>query len=113
MLFDKLNCFPKISNKKPQKLRELADLLKEVELARLGGYLPGLSFLDTAWGVAPIVKLIPSNLQEKWMTKGPNTSFSSRYHFLYSHFSQTLYAGKPTCAMTQVSHSNYLHPCKA
>lgn len=49
-LFDKLDCFPKISNREPQKLRELADLLKEVKSAKLGGYLPGLSFLDTARG---------------------------------------------------------------
>lgn len=69
-LFDKLDCFPKISNREPQKLRELADLLKEVKSAKLGGYLPGLSFLDTARGVAPIVNKLPHNLQEKWMSQG-------------------------------------------
>jgi len=69
-LFDKLDCFPKVSNREPQKLRELADLLKEVESAKLGGYLPGLSFLDTARGVAPIVNKLPLNLQEKWMSQG-------------------------------------------
>lgn len=37
---------------------------------------------------------------------GLNTIFSSRYHFLHSHFSQSLYAGKPTCVMTQVFDSS-------
>ncbi len=80
-LFDKLDCFPKISNKEPQKLRELADLLKEVESAKLGGFLPGLSFLDTARGVAPIINKLPPNLQEKWMSQGSQYKLQFQVQF--------------------------------
>ncbi|KAK3507778.1 hypothetical protein QTP70_000334 [Hemibagrus guttatus] len=54
-LFDRVDSFPKISNKDAKKLRELGDLLQEVESAKNEGYLPGLTYLDTARGVAPIV----------------------------------------------------------
>ncbi len=80
-LFDKLDCFPKISNKEPQKLRELADLLKEVESAKLGGFSPGLSFLDTARGVAPIINKLPHNLQEKWMSQGSQYKLQFQVQF--------------------------------
>lgn len=40
-----------------------------MESTKLGGYLPGLSFLDTAQGMAPIVNKLPPNLQEKWMSQ--------------------------------------------
>ncbi|KAK2903743.1 hypothetical protein Q8A73_010400 [Channa argus] len=56
-LFDKLDKFPKFNGKEPLKLRELGDLLKELEFAKLNGYLPGLSYLDTARGVSPIVNM--------------------------------------------------------
>lgn len=52
------------------KLRELGDLLRELESAKLEGFLPGLSFLDTSRGVNPIVEKLPYGLQEKWMTQG-------------------------------------------
>ncbi len=51
-------------------LRELGDLLQEVVSAKHEGYLPGLLYLDTARGVAPIVDKLPHSLQEKWMTQG-------------------------------------------
>lgn len=69
-VFDKLDNFPKISNREPLKLRELRDLLKEIDSAKLEGYLPGLAYLDTARGVTPIVNKLPHGLQEKWMTLG-------------------------------------------
>ncbi|KAG7523181.1 hypothetical protein JOB18_041139 [Solea senegalensis] len=47
-LFERLENFPKFSNKDPQKLRELGDLLTELNSAKSEGYLPGLSYLDTA-----------------------------------------------------------------
>uniref|UniRef100_A0A3P9DB02 NACHT domain-containing protein n=1 Tax=Maylandia zebra TaxID=106582 RepID=A0A3P9DB02_9CICH len=58
-LFDRLTNFPKVSSKDPVKLRELSDLLQEVEAAKSEGYLPGLSYLDSAHGVAPIVDKLP------------------------------------------------------
>ncbi|XP_037399818.1 uncharacterized protein LOC108416929 [Pygocentrus nattereri] len=69
-LFDRLINFPKVTNKDPVKLRELSDLLHELEAAKLEGYLPGLSYLDTARGVAPIVEKLPYNLQERWLRQG-------------------------------------------
>ncbi|KAK9973155.1 hypothetical protein ABG768_023899 [Culter alburnus] len=69
-LFDRIDSFPKISNRDAKKLRELGDLLQEVESAKHEGYLSGLTYLDTARGVAPIVDKLPYSLQEKWMAQG-------------------------------------------
>lgn len=69
-LFARLESFPKISNREPAKLRDLADLLQELYAAKQDGFLPGLAYLDTARGVAPIVEKLPYNLQEKWMFYG-------------------------------------------
>ncbi|KAL0168120.1 hypothetical protein M9458_036342, partial [Cirrhinus mrigala] len=69
-LFARLENFPKISNREPAKLRELADLLQELSAAKQDGFLPGLAYLDTARGVAPVVDKLPYNLQEKWMFYG-------------------------------------------
>ncbi len=57
--------FPKISNKDPQKLRELGDLLQELVLAQHEGSLPVLAYLDTVKGLNPIAEKLPFNLQEK------------------------------------------------
>lgn len=64
-LFDRLENFPKNKIKEPLKLRKLGDLLKEIECAKLEGYLPGLSYLDTTQGVRPIINKLPHNRQEK------------------------------------------------
>ncbi len=48
-LFNKLERFPKLSNKDPQRLRELGDLLLELQTAKAEGYLPGLTYLDTGF----------------------------------------------------------------
>lgn len=69
-LLNKTDCFPRISYRDPQCLRELADLLSETESAKMKGYLPGLSYLDTARGIAPIFEKLPFALQEKWMQQG-------------------------------------------
>ncbi|KAK0155364.1 hypothetical protein N1851_002321 [Merluccius polli] len=68
-LLDKLEMFPKIGNKDALKLRELGHLLRELESAKLEGYLPGLAYFDTSRGVNPIVEKLPYGLQEKWMTQ--------------------------------------------
>ena len=72
-LFGKLENFPKITTKDPQRLRDLADLLSELEAAKQDGYLTGLSYLDTSRGVNPIIEKLPHNIQEKWIY------FGSRY----------------------------------
>lgn len=64
-LLRKVEDFPKISAKENHKLRELGDILMELEAARADGYLPGLSYRNTSRGVSPIVQKLPSNLQER------------------------------------------------
>lgn len=58
-LFTRLDKFPKVSAKENLRLRELADLLMEVQCAKEDGYSPGLSYLDTARGIEPIVTKLP------------------------------------------------------
>lgn len=69
-LFDKLERFPRISNKDPHLLHDLGDLLLEIDSAKSEGYIPGLLFLDTACEILPIVDKFPFSLQEKWMSHG-------------------------------------------
>lgn len=69
-LFQRLDSFPKISAKDHIKLRELGDLLREIQGAKEDGYLTGLSYLDTVRGIGPIVDKLPYGLQEKWLSSG-------------------------------------------
>jgi len=64
-LLKKVEEFPKLTNRDNVRLRELGDILQEIECAKEGGYLPGLSHLDTACGVNPIVEKLPYSLQKK------------------------------------------------
>ncbi|KAI4883909.1 hypothetical protein NFI96_021124 [Prochilodus magdalenae] len=69
-LFARLESFPKISGRDVQKLRDLADLLLEIEAAKEDCFLPGLSYLDTARGIHPILEKLPYHLQDKWTSYG-------------------------------------------
>lgn len=69
-LLRRLDSFPKISNKETNKLRDLGDLLMELQVAKSEGVLLGLACLDTARGIAGIVQKLPFSLQEKWMSLG-------------------------------------------
>ncbi|KAK7882975.1 hypothetical protein WMY93_029149 [Mugilogobius chulae] len=69
-LFQKLDSFPKLNNKDYSKLRDLGDLLMEVNAAKTDGDLPGLSYLDTPRGVNAIVQKLPYGLQERWLIHG-------------------------------------------
>lgn len=69
-LFIRLENFPKRSNRDYQRLQELGDLLLEIEAAKLDGYLPGLSFLDTATGINLFVEKLPHDIQEQWIDQG-------------------------------------------
>ncbi|XP_026119086.1 uncharacterized protein LOC113098285 [Carassius auratus] len=80
-LFAKLENFPRVTNKDPQKLRDLGDILSELEAAKLEGYLPGLAYLDTSKGVNPIVEKLPYNIQEKWMLFGSKYKQEHRVAF--------------------------------
>lgn len=77
-LFSKLENFPKVTTKDPQRLRDLADLLSELQAAKEDGYLAGLSYLDTSRGIKPIIEKLPYNMQEKWLY------FGTRYK--HEHF---------------------------
>ncbi|XP_027012633.2 uncharacterized protein LOC113649181 [Tachysurus fulvidraco] len=61
-LFKRLDNFPRLSPKDNVKLRELADLLTEILVAKGDAYLPGLAYLDTPRGINPIVEKLPANL---------------------------------------------------
>ncbi|KAJ8381227.1 hypothetical protein SKAU_G00020050 [Synaphobranchus kaupii] len=69
-LLKKIEDFPKLTNKDNAKLRELGDILLELECAKEEGYLPGLALLDTSRGVNPIAEKLPYSLQERWITVG-------------------------------------------
>ena len=84
-LLNKLDHFPKISNRDYHKLRELVDLLMELLSAKEDGYLPGLVVLDTSRGINPIVEKLPFGLQEKWIYEG--TRFKSEHNVTYPPFS--------------------------
>lgn len=58
-LFKKLHAFSKVSSRDYAKLRELGDLLMELQAAKDDRYLPGLAYLDTACGINPIVEKLP------------------------------------------------------
>lgn len=75
-LFTKIETFPKITAKNHHKLRELGDLLLEIEAAKSGGDLSGLTYLDTARGVHTIVQKLPFGLQEKWMMQGSHYKYT-------------------------------------
>ena len=84
-LFKKLDSFPRISGRDYVKLRELGDLLMEVQSAKEDGYFPGLAYLDAARGVNPIVEKLPHGLRERWITKG--SRYKNDYDMCFPPFS--------------------------
>lgn len=80
-LFDRLDNFPKVLAKEHTKLRELADLIMEMQCAKEDGYLPALSCLDTARGIEPIIAKLPYGLQEKWISVGSKYKEDNRGRF--------------------------------
>ena len=83
-LFSKIENFPRIQNRDNKKLQELADLLTELDIAKKDGYLPGLSYLDTARGVQPIVEKLPLYLQDKWLSQG--CKYKREHHVAFPPF---------------------------
>lgn len=55
-LLKKTENFPRLTNRDTIKLRELSDILLELECAKRDGALPELSYLDTARGVKQILR---------------------------------------------------------
>lgn len=84
-LLKKIEEFPRLTNKDSDKLRELGDILLELQCAKSDGALPGLVYLDTARGVRPIVEKLPFNLQERWTTVG--SQYKETYSVSFPPFS--------------------------
>ncbi|KAL3983862.1 FRAS1-related extracelluar matrix protein 1/2 [Sarotherodon galilaeus] len=84
-LFSKLESFPKLTTKDPQRLRDLADLLSELQAAKEDGYLAGLSYLNTSRGIKPIIEKLPYNIQEKWLYHG--TRYKQEHFVSFPPFS--------------------------
>ncbi|XP_056385784.1 uncharacterized protein LOC130281981 [Hyla sarda] len=80
-LLKRIENYPRMTNKDNQKLRGFGDLLLEIEAAKSSGYLPGLSYLDTARGVDPIIEKLPFNLQERWVTQASRYKKEQRVAF--------------------------------
>ncbi|XP_035808144.2 uncharacterized protein LOC118470918 [Amphiprion ocellaris] len=91
-LLKKIERFPRLTNKDNVKLRELSDILLELECAKQDGALPGLAYLDTPRGIKQIVEKLPFNLQEKWTAVGSNYKEDYRVAFppfcVFSNFIQ-------------------------
>ncbi|XP_059809210.1 uncharacterized protein LOC132382772 [Hypanus sabinus] len=67
-LYRRLENFPKVSAKDHIKLRELGDLLMEIQGAKEDGYSTGLVYLDTPSGIRQIVDKLPFGLQDRWVS---------------------------------------------
>ncbi|XP_059369650.1 uncharacterized protein LOC132107551 [Carassius carassius] len=67
-------------------LKKLEDFPKisEIDAARVGGLLPGLSYLDMSRGINPIVQKLPFHLQEKWITSA--SYYKEQHHASYPPF---------------------------
>lgn len=117
-LLQRLENFPKISNKDNQRLMELGDILMEVESAKSGGHLPGLAYLNTARGVNPIVEKLPYGLQERWVTQGSKYKEDYRVPFPPFNFfvkfirSQAKIRNDPSFAFSTSSSSSHSRPEK-
>lgn len=69
-LKSKLDRFPLVSINDGKKLYDLADLLTEIAAIKEDPtYATLLSYFDSSSGILPVVKKLPMNLQEKWITR--------------------------------------------
>ena len=82
-LFNRISRFPRIS-RDYERLRELSDLLTELQAAKDDGDLPGLTLLDTARGLRPIVEKLPPPMQEQWTSYG--AAYKRRNHVPFPPF---------------------------
>ena len=99
-MFQRLDNFPKISAKDHFKLRELGDLLTEIQGAKEDGYLAGLSYLDTSRGIGPIVDKLPYGLRRSGCLQGHGTKKETTVASLPSSTFATLLATRQKSATT-------------
>ncbi|CAE1321719.1 unnamed protein product [Acanthosepion pharaonis] len=83
-LFERIHRFPKVT-KDYDRLRELSDLLTELQAAKDDGDLPGLALLDTARGLRPIVEKLPPTLRDQWTSHG--TTYKRKHQVPFPPFS--------------------------
>ncbi|XP_071963839.1 uncharacterized protein [Antedon mediterranea] len=68
VLLKKLETFTRI--KDDHQLKEMSDLLREIEVAKSDKRLPGLACFDTARGVNMVTEKLSYQLQDRWRTTG-------------------------------------------
>ena len=84
-LLKKVEIFPKLTNRDTKRFRDLGDILLELDAAKTDGYLPGLTYLDTARGVRQIIEKLPYNIVETWNRLG--TKYKEEHRVTYPPFS--------------------------
>lgn len=77
-LLKKLEDFPRIANRENYRLRELGDILLELEAAKVDGFLPGQNCFDTSRGITPIVQKLPYSMHDKWVSSASRYKESHR-----------------------------------
>ena len=69
-LKSKLDNFPTVSLSDSKKLYDLADLLTEIAAVKENPtYSTLLAYFDSSSGILPVVRKLPLNIQEKWITR--------------------------------------------
>ena len=69
-LKSKLDNFPTVSLSDSKKLYDLADLLTEIAAVKENPtYSTLLAYFDSSSGILPVVRKLPVNIQEKWITR--------------------------------------------
>ena len=72
-LKNKLDKFPRLSNKDTTQLYDLCDILSQIESLKTNPiYSTLFAYYDASSGINPIVAKLPFNLQEKWISKAMN-----------------------------------------
>lgn len=87
----------------------LLELLSDKE----SGYLPGLSYLDTAQGINPTVEKLPSSFRDKWLSVGSH--YKEEFNVCFPPFSflmdfvkgQVKGRNDPGFILTNTDHGHY------
>lgn len=96
-LLQRLETFPKISNKEWKKLRELGDLLVELMRKESEGVLLSLSCLDTARGIASIAQKLTFSLKISGWLWAKRSNNNTEFPFLPFLYLLTASYNKPEC----------------
>ncbi|XP_030833438.1 uncharacterized protein LOC115918415 [Strongylocentrotus purpuratus] len=83
-LHQRIEDFPKLTQKDYEKLEQYGHLLLEIEYAKDNGNFPGLLHLDSARGLHGLVQKLPHSLQERWVMEG--SRYKERNHVTFPPF---------------------------